>query len=834
MQMLLHAAGRGNSTIDQQAASWEYDIKLTYPTSDTELLKRLMATGLTGRQAAQAMQSTMEIADRCNVILPRSEQIRFPLPTGVTIKEYIWEELRKGWRFRYAENANIRANESQYSDRIRYEMTPLEAKDFLDYFAMLSEAVIWSKNQGIPVGPGRGSAAASLVCYMLRITEVDPLQFPHMIFERFIDANRTDLPDVDLDFDDGRRHETREHMADIYGADHVGSIANFVRYKGRNSINDVARVYGLPYDDMEVLKGLVIGRSIGDTREDSGLADTIDMFPQAKEIFDRNPDLQNAIDLEGNYRGMNVHAAGLVISNAPITDTSAIYTREVGKHKQVVSVIAYNKYDAEYLGMLKADFLGLSTMGMIGIALGIIGMKLEDLYRVPLTEPKTLKAFKDNDVIGIFQFEGHTTRLINQDVQPDDFGELCDVIALSRPGPLFSGTTSNYVAVKHGRQEPLHLHPLLDEATKESKFQIVYQEQVLIAIKDIGGFPVKKVGDIRKIISQKLGEASFNNMLGEFISGAKRLHDMPEDKARQIWKFLVTSATYSFNISHTVSYTMISFWCMWLKQHHPLAFYTAQLQKVGDDKKAAETKRARLLKDALRHGISILPPDPNLSGRTWTANSNSNAILGGFEQIPGIGEKTGEAMLEWRDSVKWGQVVRWSDFTVIKGIGPKTMDKIAEFCTQEDPFEVNRLGKVMESMRRQIKSGSLRVWLPTHTSDDIPSDADGLNVVWMGIPREREYKDAVEDERARSGNDVEKIMAEMKDRHLLKSCVLKCEDDGDEEVYLRFSRWAFPKYQNALESLRVGHDVVLVKGLKRKGFGVSLAVKDMIVIDPED
>jgi DNA polymerase-3 subunit alpha len=838
MQKILHAAGRGNNSIDEQEAEWEYNIRLTHPISDKFIIDRLIGTGLTRKQALGAIASTAEIAERCSVVLPHSERIRFPLPQGYnTAKDLIWKYLRDGWKFRWAENASMRARNKEYAERLKYEMELVEAKDFVDYFLMLSEGIIWAKGRGIAVGPARGSAAASLACYLLRITEVDPMQFPTMVFERFMDASREDLPDVDLDIADDRRHELRQHYANLYGAEHVANIGNQVKYKGKNAINDVARVYRLPHDDMDVIKALIVERSGGDSRLDSSLMDTIEMFPQAKEVYERNPALQNAVRLEGNYRGMNVHAAGLVISNAPVTDTCALYTREVGKHKQNVSVIPYDKKDAEYLGMLKADFLGLATMGMIGIALDIIGMKLEDLYRIPLDDAKTLKAFKESDVVGIFQFEGRATRLCCKEVSPDNFMEIADINALSRPGPLFSGTKTQYVDVKHGRAQPLHLHPIVDNITKHSKYQVIYQEQVLTIIREVGGFPVTKIADIRKIISQKLGEASFNEMKEAFQEGALRLHGIDEKLSNTIWKYLVTSATYSFNVAHCVSYSMLAFWCMWLKQHHPLAFYTAQLSKV-DPNAAGEAKRIKLMKDAAKRGIRILPPTV-ASTVTWRADPEANAVRAGLLQIPGIGEKTAQLMVDYREQWKLEtsghEPFDWMDYTAVKGIGPKTMEKIQAFCEQEDPFGVDRMRKILSQLRTMIRKGELGRGIPnpTHKSDEIPIDADNLNVVWMGVVKVREYKDLIEDQRARYGEKVDEILKGLKDPHLVKFCVLKCEDDGEEEVYLRFNRWAYPKFRTALQKIVVGRDVVVVHGLKRKGFGVSLHVKNMAVINPE-
>jgi DNA polymerase-3 subunit alpha len=524
-----------------------------------------------------------------------------------------------------------------------------------------------------------------------------------------------------------------------------------------------------------------------------------------------------------------VHAAGIVISNRPISDTCAVYEREVAGGKRV-SVLAYDKKDAEYLGMLKMDFLGLSTMGMIAIALELIGMKLEELYDIPMDEPETLRGFKENDVVGIFQFEGRATRLVNQDVSPDNFDELADINALSRPGPLFSGMTAEYVEVKHGRKKAEKLHPLVDKITSTTRGQIVYQEQVLTIIKDLGGFPVAKVGDIRKIISQKLGEMSFNKMQDEFVDGCKRLHNVDRDLAIKIWKFMVTSATYSFNIAHCVSYSMLAFWCMWLKRHHPLAFYAAQLRKTAKD------KWPRLLKDARKHGVKVLPPDLLVSGETWSPDWEAGAVRAGFTQIDGIGQKTWERIAEVKAADPLG-LTDWYDLIKVKGIGPKTIQKIRAFAELEDPFELDRVGKILKEYRANLAAqrGEWRgLPIPTHMSDEIGRHDVIPNIIWMGMVKQKNYQDYVENQRTRTGDEVEEILARTKDPHLLTSCVLRAYDDGDEDVYLRFNRWQFPKVKSQLEALEVDRDVVIVIGDKKDDFGISIHCKGIIVISPDE
>lgn len=741
--------------------------------------------------------------------------------------------LNFGWQFRIkrSKNSNMVKNRVEYIKRVEAELDVIVSKGFVDYFLVTSDIVRWAKDHKIAVGPARGSAAASVVCYLLRITEVDPVKHPHMLFERFIDPTREEAPDIDLDFDDEQRYRVFQYAASKYGAANTGNLANFTRYRGRNSLDDVARAYKIPKWDIDPIKGLIIERSGGDSRISDSLEDTFATFPVAQAVLDKHPKLANAVRLEGNYRGMGVHAAGLVISNEPINDYCATYTRQVAGRE--ASVVAYDKKDAAYIGMLKQDILGLSTMGMIGHALQMIDMDLEDLYRVPLTDRKTLEAFKRNDVVGIFQFEGRATRLVCRDVAPDYFQHLADINALSRPGPLFSGMAAAYVEVKHGRRNAESYHPIVDANTDYTYGQIIYQEQVLRIIRELGGFPMTRVHAIRQIISQKLGEAQFESMYAEFEENACSQHGCTKTQARRIWRFMATSATYSFNIAHCISYSMLAFWQMWLKQHHPQAFYAAQLRKTPDGSDAkAEQKRRRLLKDADRHGIPLMPMDIDTCETSWS-RTESGGIQAGLMQIPNIGAKTADNIIDWmNEKVTNHEPLDWMDVIEVKGIGAKTRDHIISFTLDPDPFNLERIGRVMRNLRKDLQPGN-RYYLPmpTHTSDTLPREGTH-NVTWVGIPMVREYKDLIEDERARSGKEVDEILAEIKDPHLLKSCVLKCIDDGDEEVYIRFSRWHYPRFADKIESLRLGgKDAVIVKGIKRDGFGVSIQARELYGIE---
>lgn len=826
MQAILHAAGRGNNSVEKQLQSWGYDVPLA-PLSDDKVLKRMMGAGMPNKRWAEAtMRTAVEIAERCDVTLPKAEPLRYPTPDGTDSKSLIWKWLRAGWKFRWANNANMRARKWEYVERMKYEMELIESKDYIDYFLMLSDAVRWAKDRGIPVGPARGSAAASLVCYLLRITEIDPIPFPNMLFERFIDINRTDLPDVDLDFDDERRDELREYCVEKYGEDCVGNVGTYTRYRGKNSMDDVARVNRIPGWEVQEVKDLLIERSGGDSRFDASLEDTVEMFPIAKAVFEKYPALYDAMKLEGNLKGMGVHAAGLIIASQPLTDVVALYMRKSrGRQIQVLSV---DKYDAEYLNLLKADFLGLSTMGMISHALRMLKMDLNELYTLPLDDVPTIDAFHRNDVTGVFQFGGGTTKIVNADVKPDNFLELCDINALARPGPLHSGSTADYIDVKHKRKKAEHLHPIVDNITTWTKYQIIYQEQILQILREMGGLPWAHIQEIRKIISLKKGEGAFAQKLDMFLDGAEERHGIDRELAMRVWRKLVTAGQYAFNASHCVSYSLLAYWTMWLKVHHPHEFYTACLRKYRDE-------TMPLLKDAKKHNVAFRPPHVNQSIVDWKLvrpKDGEPYALAGFQQVRGIGDKMGTTIVA--DRKRNGKFRSWDDLIRVKGIGPAKMDDIRRFANDPDPFGVERLTVVLEEVRGQIARGELPLPAPTHTSDTIPTDADRLEVVWVGVPFDRIPQDYIEDERARTGEDWEEVRKRIKDPHLSKKMVLKCVDDGDTVVYLRFDRWRFPKFEDALWGTNLNKDIVVARGIKRRGFGTGIQVRNMWVLSTDD
>lgn len=830
MQKILHAAGRNTGTVAAAEASWEYDIRLTHPTSDREILRQLRGTGLSKMASEAALLNTAEIAGRCNVELPKMERVRFPIQDepnfvpGMDKVDMIRAWMNEGWRYRGFHRLP-RSVQRDYKQRAEYELDLFIMKDFIDYFLMLSDTVRHCKDNGLPVGPARGSAAASLVCYLLRITEVNPMEYPLMLFERFVDPNRHDLPDVDLDFDDERRDEVRQYMIQKYGEDRVGNIGTFTRYRGKNSIDDVARVYRVPEYEVKRAKEFLVARSGGDTRFDASIEDSIELYPVVKEVFEKYPKLYNAIRLEGNYKGFGVHAAGLVVGAEPLTEYVATYTRHnVGKEKKTLQALSVDKRDGEPLGLLKLDALGLQTMGMIRNALEIIGMPLDKLYRLPMDDPETLAAFEKADVTGIFQFEGRTMRMVCTALKPNEFMDLAAINALARPGPLHSGSTAEYIAIRNGTQQREDIHPMLTDICDPTEGQIIYQEQILQVCRTIGKFPWTKASVIRKIISVKKGESAFNELWDSFKEGAAE-NGIDEETARSIWKRMVTAGTYAFNIAHCISYSVLGMWAMWLKVHHPLAFYAAQLRKVDDD------KALMLMRDMQdpRFGRSfeVYPPDLNKSGKTWLPAEDG--VLAGFSQIPGIGDVVAQKILALREEL--GGFDSWDDLVKVPGIGTKTMEKIREFCEDDDPFGIHWLQDNYDAIVKSIKTGELEgLPRPTTRSEDIPYDPIAGEHVILAIVRNRQPQDMFENHRVRTGEELDPSTIRNPE---LKDYMTMYLQDPWGLITARVDRFRYPQMYDRIWSVKEDYDFILCRATKRASYGKTLTVKNMWVIEPD-
>lgn len=820
MQQVLHnVRGGGKQTLEQQAQAWSYDVHLCPPLTDRILIEKLVATGLTRKEAQAAVIASEEIAGRCNVKIPSLPMLRYPLPSGCGSSRQLWREwLRQGWAYRGLSGLPQRERR-EYKKQLKYEMDIIERKDFVDYFLFIADSVRWAKDRDIGVGPARGSAAASLACWLLRITEINPMVYPNMVFERFIDESRNDFPDIDLDFHTERRQEVTQYLIAKLGRESVNNIGTFNGYKGKVSLDDAARVYRVPKWEVDKIKDVLIERSPKDDRATQTIEDTLAKSPEAAAVMKRYPQLATAMRLEGNVKSSGVHAAGLVISNGPIDDVCAVYERMV---KDVLyKVVSLDKYDAEKKNLLKLDYLGLSTMTMLDETRKELGMSLDDLYNLPLDDLGTLSGFKANDVIGVFQLDGKICRYLNGALVPDTFMDICDIISIARPGPLNSGSATAYIEAAHGKK-PRLIHPALEPIVATSRGQVIYQEQIMRICRDIGGMDPQQTNYVRRIIGKKLGNDEMRRQFEIFLDGSTKIFgkDMTDRQAEKIWDLCVTAGTYAFNLSHAVSYGVLGWWCMWFKQHEQTVFYANALRYLAD------SKHTSLLRDAARHGLEIRLPRPR-SQAHWRTHGPA-AIEAGLTQVPGIGDSIAAAIIARKPR-------RWTDLADVKGIGPKTVENIISFTKQDDPLGAYWLDRSIASVKQLIADeadGFDELPEPTHRAADLPyQDHTDIEVVWLGCVSGVVVRDIYEQFKLREGREADK--GEIKDPHLREWVVMQAEDETD-QISIRVDRWKYPKYKRLIWSM-TDKDLLLVRGMKpRWSANRQITVGDMWVIDPSE
>ena len=836
MQMILHNIRGGTAkTIEEQAREWGYDVPLCPPVSDASFKRRLMGSGLSQAEAIEAMVSTEDIFQECNVTLPKLDMVKYLAPAGMTSYE-VWDQwLKEGWKLRGYDKLPAEERKKRQA-QLAHERKIIEDKGFVDYMLIVADGIRYLKDKEIPVWL-RGSAGASTVCHLLRISEFDPVSYPMLRFERFIDPSRMDLPDVDIDAPSEARSILRDYYVAKYGERNVANLGTFQVYKSKLALDDTARVFRIPKFKVDRVKDYLIERSSGDLRASSTIEDTISEFAEARQTFDEHPELYKSFDLEGNIKGHGVHAAGLVISNDDVRKVSSVIMREMPKGSgRWVEVMGVDKYDAEYLGMVKMDWLGLSTMSALWGSLRDLGMSLDDLHGLPLDDPDTIQGFKDNDVVGIFQFDGRACRYVTGSVKPDNFDEICDITALARPGALHNGAARDYAEIKHGNKSAPWMHEAVAPILGPTKGQIIYQEQILRLVADVGGFPYTAAAEIRRIIAKKHGEQAFNRRKDAFMEGASKVHErmdvdeMDPAYAGALWGDMITSGSYGFNAPHALMYGALGYYTMWIKRHEPAVYYANMLTAYGD------AKQHDLLRDAAKKGVRVLPPSAARSAAGWQrvtprrGRKGPPTIRAGFSSISGVGPKMEVEMLKYRDE---HGVTDWRDFINMKGIGAKTIEKITSFTEQADPFGAFALDGNIKKVKEAIRSGELKLPTPTHTAQDIPYEQGReFACCWLGTVLDRNIRDIFEQNRARKGEELDK--SEVKDPHLNEWAMLVCEDESD-QLLLKIDRWKYPLMKASIFAARPNKDLILVEGVRPKYVSArQIKVKRMWVIDPEE
>jgi DNA polymerase III alpha subunit len=526
---------------------------------------------------------------------------------------------------RKAIKKKVPAWDATYEARLKLELTTIHHKKFDDYFAMLSGMCTHAKKHML-VGPARGSAAGSLVCFLLDITEIDPLVHD-LMFERFIDETRYDFPDIDLDFPDEKREIVFEYLRKRYGAANVAHIGTVSRLKAKSAIGEVAKRLDIPPWETAAVKDAMIERSGGDARAAMCILDTFESIEIGQQFIQKYPAMLNAASLEDHAWHTGVHAAGALVCNKPVRTYCTVDDKGVAQ---------LDKKDAEAINLMKVDVLGLRTLSLIETT-GI------DVRQVPLDDQKAFDVLNAGRFTGIFQFEGPALQSICRQIGVHEFEDIVAITSLARPGPLHSGGATTFVNRKLGKEKVESIHPIFDRLTSKTQGMVLYQEQVMMLLREVGSMEWADVQILRRAMSKSLGLEFFEKFYERFAAGAEK-NGVDEKSTRKIWELMIHFGSYGFNKSHAVAYAIISYWCAWLKGHYPTQFALAALSHAKD-----EDQTIRLLREIINEGqISYTPFDREHSQVTWSIHNDS--ILGGLVSIKGVAEKTAKAILKARES----------------------------------------------------------------------------------------------------------------------------------------------------------------------------------------
>ena len=606
-----------------------------------------------GEEFPEVIRNTKKIADRCDVEIELGRILipKYPLPDGENEHSYLFRLTYQGLLQRYNGASKEEAEKldpdeiiPRLSDEVReraeMELGVMGNMGYEGYFLIVQDFINWGKSQGIVFGPGRGSAAGSIVAYALNITDLDPLKYG-LLFERFLNPDRISMPDIDVDIQDTRRDEVIEYCAKKYGEDHVSNIATFGKMFGRMAVRDVARVLEVPYAESDRLAKLVPppnqGRHIPlsvSIKEDADLRNEYENNPTAKEVLDY------AIQLEGTIRSHGVHACGVVI--AP--DTLANYIPLEMAQKGVVAT-QFPMGEVEELGLLKMDFLGLSNLTIINNAMRIIrkAYKKEiNLSELPLDDKKTYELFQRGDTTGVFQLESAGMKRYLRGLKPTTFEDIIAMVALYRPGPM--QFIDSFIRRKHGEEEITYLHSGMKNSLKNTYGILVYQEQFMQISKEWCGFTGGQADTLRKAVGKKKIDL-MKKVKPEFVEGAVKVGGATKEIAETFWTQLEEFANYCFNKSHAACYGLIAYWTAYLKAHYPDAFMAALMTSDHDD-----TDRLAIEITECKHmGISVLSPDVNESFVEFAVVPNENKIRFGMSAVKGVGVGAVEEVLRARE-----------------------------------------------------------------------------------------------------------------------------------------------------------------------------------------
>lgn len=602
----------------------------------------------------EAIRNTKRIADRCNVTLDLGRILipKFPIETGETEKQYLDNMVYRGLAERYGiytrdEAATKTVEEikpllsDEVNERIEYELGVVDKMGYNGYFLIVQDFINWGKDQGIIYGPGRGSAAGSLLAYAIKITEVNPLEYD-LLFERFLNPDRISMPDIDTDIQDNRRDEVIEYCTQKYGKARVGNICTFGKMMAKNAVRDVARVLEVPYAEADRIAKLVPDPVMGHHVK---LKDAIKTEPDLKKEYETNPTAKEVIDfamrLEGTIRSHGVHACGVVI--AP-DDLVKFLPMEVSAKGPLAT--QFPSTQVEELGLLKMDFLGLSNLSVIQQALRIIKKVYKreiNMNKLPLDDPKVFELFQRGDTTGVFQFESAGMKRYLRDLKPTKFDDLIAMNALYRPGPM--QFIESFIKRRHREEEITYLHPGLENSLKSTYGILIYQEQFMQASKEWCGFTGGQADTLRKAVGKKKVKL-MEQVKPQFIEGAVKVGGATEEIANKFWDQLLDFANYCFNKSHAACYALVAYWTAYLKTYYPDAFMAALMtaDMRWTDRLAIEMTECK------RMGLRVLGPDINESYSDFATVGTTGTVRFGIAAIKGMGKALAEEVIAERDA----------------------------------------------------------------------------------------------------------------------------------------------------------------------------------------
>ncbi|MEZ6952085.1 MULTISPECIES: DNA polymerase III subunit alpha [Aeromonas] len=634
----------------------------------------------------EALENTVEIAKRCNVTVRLGEYFLPNFPTGdMTTEDFLVMKSKEGLEDRLAflfPDPEVRAaKRGEYDERLDIELKVINQMGFPGYFLIVMEFIQWSKDNGIPVGPGRGSGAGSLVAYALKITDLDPLEFD-LLFERFLNPERVSMPDFDVDFCMDRRDEVIEHVSEMYGREAVSQIITFGSMAAKAVVRDVGRVLGHPYGFVDRISKLI--------PPDPGmtLAKAFEAEPKLPELYEQDEEVKDLIDmarrLEGVVRNAGKHAGGVVIAPTKITDFAPLYCDDSGHHP----VTQFDKNDVEYAGLVKFDFLGLRTLTIIDWALGMINPRLAkegkppvDIAAIPIDDKKSFALLQRFETTAVFQLESRGMKDLIKRLQPDCFEDMIALVALFRPGPLQSGMVDNFIERKHGKEaisypDEKWQHESLKPILEPTYGIILYQEQVMQIAQVLAGYTLGGADMLRRAMGKK-NPAEMAKQRSGFEEGAVK-NGVDGELAIKIFDLVEKFAGYGFNKSHSAAYALVSYQTLWLKTHFPAEFMAAVMTADMDN----TDKIVTLVDECQRMGLTVIPPDVNTGRYRFSVNEDGHIVYG-IGAVKGVGEGPIDAILSARDQD-----------------GP--FRDLFDFCNRVDIKKLNK--RVMEKL---ILSGAM-------------------------------------------------------------------------------------------------------------------------------